>query len=373
MCRYTRSILRPIDAASSAKLQALYGTKTLVPLDLLLGLDRLPFKMSTNLMLDLTYWSVKLFSYEQVASYFLRRRHLSLSDDTIRQAKNFVGNVVLNSAQKQIVSASQHLPDKGCEATSSPFYIYAADREIALRPEEGRQKDLCSATLCVFRGYDVLFLDQGTMVEKYACLGIIGNVDDFEQSLLWLFQEQEESCGSSPVVIFNGSQWVIDFCHKYLPKATLTLDVDYLKFFFRGLIPKIFEEDAEAEEFLAQLLAAIENNSWQTLLESVKLHHMETQDQSKKSLWAKLCEFLETNLSFLPKQKAQDSSCSLGSFVFSDPHNFFEDKFLTLPKGSWQLATAKAELLLRAKLASNLWDSAVVQVVRDYIANGLAK
>ena len=351
-----------MDAANSAKLQSAYGTRTLVPLDLALRLDRLPFKMSTNLMLDLTYWSVKLFSYEQVASYFWHRRHFSLSDDTIRQVKNFVGTLVVADVQAKIAQADPNWQPKSQGGTNLT-YIYVTESPITLK---GTQK--CqSVTLAIFSSKDVSPLDGGFVVEKYDCLSIIGGAQDFAKALLWLIQQHEELFLGKSVIMFTPNTWLPDFAQKYLPKAKLTFDFDYFADLFVNLGKNLGLKDADLPEFVLPYLKLLQNNSWQSFQQTIKLKSHEAKEAISKAFWEKLLAFLEANAPFCPHQAVQASPDFLGHFVFADPHNFFEAKALALPKGAWQLETARAELLLRSKLTSNLWLSDVRDVVETYL------
>ena len=52
----TRTVLRPIDDASKQKLKKLTGRKSVVPMDIMLGIDALPFKITRDTQCDRLYW-----------------------------------------------------------------------------------------------------------------------------------------------------------------------------------------------------------------------------------------------------------------------------------------------------------------------------
>ena len=70
---------------SASILKNTYNVKTIVPLDILLGIQNLPFKVSTGMMLEIAYRAVKLSSYQDAENYFLRTKNISISNDTIRK------------------------------------------------------------------------------------------------------------------------------------------------------------------------------------------------------------------------------------------------------------------------------------------------
>lgn len=61
---FKRTILVPKDKYSYTKLYELYKIKEVIPLDEVLGITNLPFKMSVNMMLLCAYWAQNQQSYE---------------------------------------------------------------------------------------------------------------------------------------------------------------------------------------------------------------------------------------------------------------------------------------------------------------------
>ena len=58
-----RYSLKPADSESKKKLLEKYGLKRVVPLDIRLGVDSLPFKMTVSAMLKTAYWAQNQMSY----------------------------------------------------------------------------------------------------------------------------------------------------------------------------------------------------------------------------------------------------------------------------------------------------------------------
>lgn len=52
------------------KLLELTGSRTVVPLDIALGISKLPFKISCAMMLNMAYWAVSLYSYQAAEDFY---------------------------------------------------------------------------------------------------------------------------------------------------------------------------------------------------------------------------------------------------------------------------------------------------------------
>lgn len=93
---YSRYVLRPMDDESASILKNTYNVKTIVPLDILFGIQNLP-------------------SYQDAEKYFLRTKNISISNDTIRKIVNYVGAIVYEvdcyeaeNARKRLESCTIH-------------------------------------------------------------------------------------------------------------------------------------------------------------------------------------------------------------------------------------------------------------------------
>ena len=91
---YERYVLRPDGAESVARLKELTNRSTIVPLDIVLGISGLPFKITGMMMLEICYWAAKAGSYQAAEEFISRARGVNLSDDTIRKVVNYVGGIV---------------------------------------------------------------------------------------------------------------------------------------------------------------------------------------------------------------------------------------------------------------------------------------
>ena len=81
--KYFRYVLRPRDAESAERLNRRDNARTVVPLDSVLGVGNLPFKVSARMMLEIAYWGTKLSSYQETEEFFLKTKGIQIQGNRI--------------------------------------------------------------------------------------------------------------------------------------------------------------------------------------------------------------------------------------------------------------------------------------------------
>jgi hypothetical protein len=93
---YERMSLIPSRPCDKERLKDLSKTSYIYPLDEALGLDRLPFKMTVGVMLEVAKESTRCESFEE-AQKILEARNIKINDDTMRQVTNTIGGIVFGN------------------------------------------------------------------------------------------------------------------------------------------------------------------------------------------------------------------------------------------------------------------------------------
>ena len=99
---FDRTVLIPADKRSAEKLKELEGddARSVVPLDIYLGIDQLPFKVSEPLMEEICFFAIRSSSYQEAEDEIRRIYGLHISDDTVRKIVNWAGKIVFDAAEK---------------------------------------------------------------------------------------------------------------------------------------------------------------------------------------------------------------------------------------------------------------------------------
>lgn len=109
---FERMVLRPADPKSMERLSSDFGVKSIAPLDIYLGIDGLPCKMSIDMMLKCAFWAQNQCSYQLAEETMKKVFGYTVNDDTIRQVTNFIGRLVFNE-DCRLAEKAWHLLESG--------------------------------------------------------------------------------------------------------------------------------------------------------------------------------------------------------------------------------------------------------------------
>ena len=101
LVRYERTVLKPTDEKSAGLLEKEYGAKSVVPLDCVLGLDGLPFKVTTGMMLEISKRAIESRSYDDARKSFMTYDNIEISTDQIKKVADYVGGIVFRDDCKR--------------------------------------------------------------------------------------------------------------------------------------------------------------------------------------------------------------------------------------------------------------------------------
>ena len=71
-------------------------SKLIVPLDEYLGIDKLPFKVSLKMMIEIAFWGQNQPSFQKAKEIIKRVHNINISPDMILKITKYVGKLVYN-------------------------------------------------------------------------------------------------------------------------------------------------------------------------------------------------------------------------------------------------------------------------------------
>ena len=97
LCRYS---LKPADAESKKILWETESLKRVIPLDISIGVDNLPFKMTVGAMLTTAYWAQNQMSYRRASDSICSISMIETNPETVRLVAEHVGRVVFDEDKR---------------------------------------------------------------------------------------------------------------------------------------------------------------------------------------------------------------------------------------------------------------------------------
>jgi len=88
-----RTLLRPADTESAVKLQQ-EGRNFVAPLDEVLAIDRLPYKITRKMMVEIAFWAQNQTSFREASNAIMKTHGMPVSANTVRNVADLVGSLV---------------------------------------------------------------------------------------------------------------------------------------------------------------------------------------------------------------------------------------------------------------------------------------
>ena len=116
---------------------ALEKAKSVIPLDRLLRIDDLPFKMTREMMCEVAFWGQNESSYKLASEVIAKVHGISISSEMVRQVTDYVGNIIFKKDEREAGAAYDNLLDmKHANTKDGVFYIQTDGAAINTRVED---------------------------------------------------------------------------------------------------------------------------------------------------------------------------------------------------------------------------------------------
>lgn len=371
---FSRAVYVPADKESAELLLNKYGMKTVVPLDMALGVSNLPFKISVAMMLDIARRAINAHSYEELQSSYLKDWHITISDDQIRMVTNYLGKLVYESDCLKRQEALEH-HKKGTRkqgAKSGILYIEMDGAMFNTRLQENGSTWKENKLGLVFSSKNISSFKTAKGNDYHKILSreyisYVGSADIFKEHLYAVALRNGLEEHEKIIVLSDGAAWIkgflTDFCQCL--DAIQILDYTHIKeniykfanTFIRGKNAKI--------KWAESLKELVKNGKVQ---EAIKM--AEPYKDCKKPGIPNIHSYLVNNRDCINYPEYVKNNYFIGSGAIESGNRSTMQERLKLPGMRWDVQTAQYVLALKMKYDSGLWDTLVVPLVYKHL--GLA-
>lgn len=357
----TRTVLRPIDDASKQKLKKLTGRKSVVPMDIMLGIDALPFKITRPMMLQIAHDAINADSYQQLAETYASEKGIKISDDEIRNVTDYIGAMIFAEDQKRALNALSTLERdkklrKRKRETAGVLYLMMDGAYVLLTPKDGGWKEVKTG-LC-FNSKDVHYWINKKGEECHRILhrdyvSFIGTSDEFTGYIAALFKRHEGPKNQEVVVIGDGADWITTITSKVCPWATHILDLAHLKGKV-GDFAKQTMEECKCSEWTDRVCQMLEDGKWEEVLElpEVLAHKDDKTTNGKVNLYL----YISSRQDQIDYPTYKKRGYFVGSGAMESANRYIPQRRLKLPGMRWRKISAQGILSLRTRLKAEKWD-----------------
>lgn len=321
------------------------------------------------MMLEIAYWAVKLSSYQDAENYFLRTKNISISDDTIREIVNYIGNIVYESDCQEAENAHKKLESCAINAEYNKdgvLYLMTDGAALNTRAKNSDGSTWRENKLAVAFSDDNIFFWKNKKGERQHRIGkreyvtLVGNVQNFKYHILALAQRNGYGKFRNTILLSDGATWIRNLKEELFPDAQQILDLFHLKENTYEFAKDIFNNDESKYISWAETVCSqLEEGKWKTVLEKLKPY----QNRVSKPGCVNLYTYIINNKDNIDYPTYKSKGWFVGSGAIESGNKVVLQNRLKLPGMRWNVSTAQYVLSLKAKLESGLWDSYVIPLV----------
>ena len=369
LCRYS---LKPADPESKKKLLAAEGLKRIVPFDMCIGIDNLPFKMTVGVMLKTAYWAQNQMSYRRASDAISSVSLIETNPETVRLVTEHVGGTVFDADKR----AADQLRDQfasGCvdfsggKVKEGVLYVQTDGAALNTRSKDDNGSTWRENKLgLVFSSDNIRHWTnaKGKMqhrILKREYVSYVGSVDVFKWLLLSCAVRNGYGKYRKTVILGDGATWIRNMAVELYPDAQQILDFFHLSENVYEFAKALFKMDEEKYRPWAEdLCERLKESKYAEVLRDLLKYKENPLPNSKVNLY----QYIQNNIGNIDYAKYQQEGYFIGSGAIESGNRLVLQQRLKQPGMRWNENTAQPLLTLRAKYESGLWENDVVDSLK---------
>ena len=348
------------------------GKKSIVPLDALFMVDRLPFKMTIATVLKAAYWAQNQCSYQKAEEIIADVLNIFINDDTIRDITNYVGGIVFREDCRRA--------DEAYSLFCNGKFSYNQDKNGVLYIETDgaalntRHKDKDGSTWrenklgIVFSSDNIHSWtdkhgDKQHRIQKREYISYLGSCGDFKKHLLSCALKNGYGSYKKTIIIGDGATWIRNIREELFPDALQILDFYHLCENVHTFAKHLFNMDeSKYRPWADDICKALKKSQSQKVLNEL----LPWKDKKPGNCGLNLYGYLENNRDSIDYAKYQKMGYFIGSGAIESGNKIILQRRLKQAGMRWNTDSAQSLLTLISKEESGLWGLEVLPAVLDF-------
>jgi len=363
----TRTVLRPKDKGSQQRLLAMEKMKSVIPLDSLLRIDDLPFKMTREMMCEVAFWGQNQSSYKSASEVIEKVHGISISSETVRQVTDYVGNIIFKKDEKEGNIAYERLLGMNyTNAKDGVFYIQADGAAINTRIEDDDGSTWRENKLGMVFSSDNIRKsvnkkgESTSKILKKEYISYVGNVQEFKKHLFSCALRNGYGTYKVTVILSDGAKWIRNMGEELFPDAIQILDLFHLCENTYAYAKAIFRNnESKYKPWADDIIKKLKNGEKHEVLRI--LSKLKNRKISKNTV--NLHTYVINNFDRIDYKLYTEKGYYVGSGAIESGNKVVLQKRMKLAGMRWSETPAQNVLSLRSKFESGLWKTGVVSVV----------
>jgi hypothetical protein len=363
---FSRMGLIPSTPLDAIKLEALGKGKIVFPIDEVLGIDRLPFKISVAAMLEIVWLVHMTSSYESAKKGLNRQTSIDVSDVTIRAVANTIGEIIfLNDVKKTeevfklYDSGKLTFPEK---KITEILYIEVDGSMVNTRRKDANDSSwkenklgmvFSSDNIHTYRSKNKNLVD---IIGKREYIPYLGNVENFTKHLFTTAIRNGYGTYEKTIIVSDGALWIKSMRDQYFPDAIQILDFFHLCEKIYTYAKAIFNNNEDLYQPWADTIADLFRDSETGLaIKMIKSVPKRKRERTKIDLLG----YIDNHKNHIDYANYIRNNYYIGSGAIESGNKSVIQARLKQSGMRWNLDSGQFIVSLMAKAKSNLWKTEV--------------
>ena len=371
---YERTMLIGIDKTNTAALKKLTGESSVFPLDIALGVNKVPFKMTPRMALEIAREGVRAKSYREAAETLKTRFGEDFSPDHVRNVTDHVGAIVWEDDKKQAERAKQwqqnaKIDRRRRSKNKNDIIVIGTDGAYLDTREESWKETKIGLCYCLQDMYTWQCNngETGRRITKKDLVAYIGSAGDFKYHLLSLGLRNDIFRHNQIISITDGAPWIKNMISELFPSAIHILDLYHVKERVYKFAKLHFHDEAKKNRWTTEVNGLIDDGKIDEALLKIEPYQDGDDDD-------------DTNLyNYISKRKDQmrysyfrEKGYPIGSGAQESANKYAMQDRMTLQGQRWKKERGQGILALKCRYESDRWNT-VEKLLFDYYDTSIAK
>ena len=365
-----RTILRPSDESSMNRLFDTEQLRCIAPMDILLRIDSLPFKMTREMMSEVAFWGQNQASFKSASSILKKVHGVTISSETVRAVTDYVGKIIFEEDTKEANDSYERIAqmDHGKDK-DGVLYVQADGAALNTRTKDKEGSTWRENKLgMVFSSNDIrkTVNKKGEIIgkiEKKEYTAYVGRAQEFKKYLFACATRNGYGKYKETVLLSDGATWIRTIGEELFPDATHILDLFHLCENIYAYAKAVFKNDeTKYKPWAERLIEAFKNGEKQEALQIIK----EFKNRKLPKGTVNLYTYVVNNVNKIDYKEYKEKGYYVGSGAIESGNKVVLQKRLKLAGMRWNDFSAQYLLSLRAKYESGLWQPCVVKKLLAY-------
>ena len=342
-------------------------SKLIIPLDEYLGIDKLPFKVSLKMMMEIAFWGQNQPSFQKASEIIYRVYGIKISYVTVMNITKYVGKLVYNYNYNIALNIWNNRAnmDISIAKKKGTLYIQADGAAVNTRIEDENGSTWKENKLGIFFSDDDMYKrkDKSNIINHKEYVSYIGNVETFKILVFAKAVELKYWKYESIVFISDGATWLRNMIEELFPEAIQILDKFHLIENIYDYGKYIFNEDMKkTEKFKDKIIGYCYSREYNLIVKELKKY----KDVTIPKTVCNLPVYLENNKNKIDYSTYEHNGWFVGSGAIESSNKTVIQLRLKQAGMRWSVDGANYMIVLRCMWESDHWNE-IEKIVTDYL------